>query len=353
LKKVKTYVAMAVTGLMIISFAGCNIIEKTPEAIQKTVLAKVGSEKITKADVDKQLKKNLEDYKTQYGEDFENNATVKEQLKDYRTQIVEALIDEEVLIQSAKDLGVTPTDEEIKAKTDETVNYYKAQAQTEEAYKQMLSDAGYDENSVIEFFNRQTITAMVKAKIVEGLEITDEEIQADYDSKKDSTYMKQPGADVTHLLFTFEKDANGAAVAASEAPALAKAQEARKKVLAGEKISDLATSEAYKAYAIYENLGHLTLDGTSDSGNKMVQEFTDGFKSLPANQISEPIKTSFGYHLILNTAVYAEATVAPLDDTLKGTIKDALLATKQKETYDTKLKELKETLKVKTYEDKI
>jgi len=353
LKRIKTYIAMAVTGVLILSFAGCNLIERTPESIQNTVYAKVGSTKITKGEVDKAAKQYLDQYKTQYGDDFENNATIKDKLKELRQQQVDGLVSNEVIFQSAKELGVTPTDEEIQTQVDDRIKFYKEALKTDDAYKTWLEQNGYDETSIVEFLKKQVVISMAVDKMLEGVDITDEEVQSDYDSKKDTTYTKKAGADVTHLLFAPEKDASGNAVEGADAAALARAQEARTKVLAGAKISDLATSDAYKAYSKYEDLGRVSFEGVAASGSSMVKEFTDGFKSLPANQISEPIKTSFGYHLILNTKIYTESTVTPLDDTLKKTIKDALLQTKQESVYTTKLDELKKDITIKLYEDKI
>lgn len=353
MKKVRTYTVMAIAGLMMFSFAGCNIIEKTPESIQDTVYAKVGSTKITKGEVDKTIKQYLDQYKTQYGEAFETNAKVIEELKKLREQQINSLVESEVLFQSAKDMGVTPTDEEIQAKVDERIKYFKDQLQTEEAYNSWLQEQGYDEGSIVALLKKMAVENMVYDKIIEGIEVTDEEVLADYDEKKASTYIRKPGADVTHLLFASEQDASGAPVAGAEPAALARAQEARKKVLAGATLIDLSTSEEYKAYALYEDLGHISFEGVSDAGGSMVQEFTDGFKSLPVNQVSEPIKTSFGYHLIINTKIYTEAEITPLDDKLKETIKTTLLQAKQQTQYTAKVEELKKTAKVKLYEDRL
>ena len=46
MKKIKNIVAAVAITTMAFSITGCKMIEKTPEAIQKTVLAKVGDEKI-------------------------------------------------------------------------------------------------------------------------------------------------------------------------------------------------------------------------------------------------------------------------------------------------------------------
>ena len=69
MRKIKNILAIATIATMTFSMAGCKMIEKTPEAIQKTVLAKVGDEKITMADVNGELQADI-DYLTEtYGED--------------------------------------------------------------------------------------------------------------------------------------------------------------------------------------------------------------------------------------------------------------------------------------------
>ena len=88
MRKIKNIVVAAAITTMAFSITGCKMIEKTPEAIQKTVLAKVGGEKITMADVNSELQADI-DYLTEtYGEDYENNIddSLKEQLKKARNK---------------------------------------------------------------------------------------------------------------------------------------------------------------------------------------------------------------------------------------------------------------------------
>ena len=60
MRSIKRIVLAAVVATMAFSMAGCKLIQKTPEAIQNTVLAKVGSEKITLGDVDAELKADID-----------------------------------------------------------------------------------------------------------------------------------------------------------------------------------------------------------------------------------------------------------------------------------------------------
>jgi peptidyl-prolyl cis-trans isomerase C len=79
----------------------------------------------------------------------------------------------------------------------------------------------------------------------------------------------------------------------TEEEALAKAQELRKKLLAGGDFAALAKTESDDATS-GANGGDL---GSFKHG-QMVAEFDQAAFGLPVGQVSEPVKTRYGYHLI-------------------------------------------------------
>lgn len=79
----------------------------------------------------------------------------------------------------------------------------------------------------------------------------------------------------------------------TDAEALAKAQELRKRLVAGEDFAKLAKAESDDASS-GANGGDL---GTFHHG-QMVPAFDAAASSLKAGEISEPVKTQFGYHII-------------------------------------------------------
>lgn len=79
----------------------------------------------------------------------------------------------------------------------------------------------------------------------------------------------------------------------TEEEALAKTQELRKRLVAGEDFAKLATAESDDSTASKQG-GSL---GSFTRGH-MVPAFEQAAFTLPAGQVSEPIKTQFGYHLI-------------------------------------------------------
>lgn len=51
MSKIRKLISVVLTGVMLLSVAGCSVIQRTAESKGKTVLAKVGDEKITLDDV--------------------------------------------------------------------------------------------------------------------------------------------------------------------------------------------------------------------------------------------------------------------------------------------------------------
>jgi peptidyl-prolyl cis-trans isomerase C len=80
----------------------------------------------------------------------------------------------------------------------------------------------------------------------------------------------------------------------TDVEALAKAKEVRAKIVAGAKFEDQAKAESDDTGS-GENGGDL---GTFGAG-QMVPEFDEVVFKAPVGQVTEPIKTAYGYHLIL------------------------------------------------------
>jgi len=347
LKKIGNLVAMILTGVMILLFVGCNIVERTEESKQKVVLAKVGKTKITKADVDKAIKTYLDYYKEQCGDDFESDETLRSALKSLRTQQLQGLVDKEVLLQSKDKVGVNPTDEEVQTEVDKRIDYYKESLGTEESYESFIESYGYNDESFKEYLKQQVVLGMIVDSIISDVEVTDENIEEYYNENIDK-YTTKAGADVTHILVRIEKDDDGNVVENGEEVAKEKAELIRKKALSGESLSHIANSDEFKNVCTYEELGRVNFE---DSG--MDQEFEDAFKKLSVGEVSEVVETNYGYHVIVNTAVYPQNIVKSLDDALKQEIKGIVLYNKQEDIYKEKLEQFKKNLNVKIYENRL
>lgn len=191
MEKMKKYLTITLVITFILALTGCDLIERNADSVDKTVYAKVGRTKITKGEVDQALKQYLDYYKSNYGEDYESNSEIKETLKSLRIQQLDGLVDKEVLYQNAKNLGVQPTEDEINAEVDNRIAYYKDVVGSDEKYTAWLEGIGYNEESFKENLKNMIIVSMVVDKILEDVEVSDEEVEKYYNDNIDNYTNKQ------------------------------------------------------------------------------------------------------------------------------------------------------------------
>lgn len=337
MRKIKNIVAIAAITTMAFSITGCKMIEKTPEAIQKTVLAKVGDEKITMADVNSELQADIDYLIETYGEDYESTIddTLKEQLKSARLSVLEQLVEDKVLITKGTELGYIPSDEELAtAIEEERANFVEAYG-GEDELQEALEYYGMTDEKFEAFLENLVKTDKVKEAIIQDVTVTDEEIETYYNENID-TYTTGAGANAVHILFETEEEA----------------QAAKDKIDSGETTFEELYAE-YEAnatsgtYPLSEDLGYV-----ENEEDGFDTDFLAGFKVLKEGEVSAPVASSFGYHIIKVEGVQTEEVVTSLDE-VKETIKSTLLSEKQEELYNSTLEQWEEELNVKLYEDRL
>jgi parvulin-like peptidyl-prolyl isomerase len=138
----------------------------------------------------------------------------------------------------------------------------------------------------------QALAGVLFKEIQRNVKVDDAALHAYYDQNK----AKYEEAKASHILIRFqgssvplrtgEKDL-------TQEEALAKITDIRKKLVAGGSFSDMAKAESDDTGS-GANGGSL---GTFGHG-QMVPEFEKAAFTAPVGEISEPIKTQFGYHLV-------------------------------------------------------
>lgn len=329
MKRIKKIIAAVAILTIAVSAMGCKMIEKTPEAIQKTVLATVGNEKITKGDLDKQIAAQL---KQQFGDDYATNTKVQQQVKQAKQQGLNNLVTQSILLQKATELNLKPSDDEINSKVDEQITQIKSQYTQEGQFEDALKQANLTEDQLKDEFKKQVIMNAVQQDIVKDITVTDEDIQTYYDENKDKQFSVGAGANVSHILVDDEETAKGL----------------KAKIDAGADFATLAKENSKDTGTATKggSLGFIPYNST-----QYVAEFVEGFKNLKEGEVSAPVKSQYGYHIIKATGLKT-ATVTPLDQ-VKDQIKSTLTQQKQSETFNAKIEEWKTALKVKTYDDQL
>lgn len=170
--------------------------------------------------------------------------------------------------------------------------YAELETMVQEARKRKLDEDG----EVKQLMGIQSDSVLANAlakRISEDTHFTDLDLRSYYDTHK-SEFEEAKGS---HILIRF-KGAAGTPSKAGEKEltdpeALAKAQDLRKQILAGADFAALAKANSADPGSAVKG-GEL---GTFRHG-QMVAPFDQAAFTIPVGEVSEPVKTQFGYHLI-------------------------------------------------------
>lgn len=342
LKNIRRLICSALITAFAFSAVGCSMIEKTQDAVNKTVLAKVGKVDITRATLDSKMEEDvISQLKTTYGEDYRKNSEAMAKYKESAPSYLEQAVTEEILLQKAKEWNLIPDltkmDEEVQKELDSIkTNYFDGD---QKKFDEGIVELGYTLDSLKDQIKEQLTNqkdqiaeSRAYQYLLKDITVTDDEIKGFYDTNKETYFMTSPGANLAHILVPTEDEA----------------KTIKAKIDGGASFADMA-----KQYGT---------DGTKESGGdlgfysydstQLVPEFMEGAKNLKEGEVSQPVKTQFGYHLIKATNITGDSKVTPLEE-VKEQIKSSLLQDKQSTAFTTKLEELKKELNVKTYESKI
>lgn len=228
-----------------------------------------------------------------------------------------------------------PSDEELATAIEEEKAKFTEAYGGEEGLKEALEYYGMSDEKFDSFIENLVKTDKVKEAMIKDVTVSDEEIEQYYNDNIDK-YTVKAGANAKHILFETEEEA----------------QDAKNKIDSGETtFEDLYSQyEANKSSGtkpLSEDLGYV-----ENEQEGYDTDFLAGFKTLKEGEVSAPVKSSFGYHIIKVEGVQTEDKVTPLDD-VKDSIKSTLLSEKQEEVYNSTLEEWKKDLNVKLYEDRL
>ncbi|MFN4197080.1 MAG: peptidylprolyl isomerase [Caldimicrobium sp.] len=162
-----------------------------------------------------------------------------------------------------------------------------------------------------------------------NLTVTEEEMRKYYENNK-SNYREPEGVQLKHILiFVDSKEGKEA-----EERALNKAKQIRDQLLKGAKFEELAKLHS-DDLASRNKGGDLGILRKGDT----IPEFEEKIFSLKVGEISEPIRSPYGYHIV---KVVKKVPASQLSfETVKDRIKEDLLKEKEKEQLEKELENLK------------
>jgi len=235
--------------------------------------------------------------------------------KQYGASVLNMMISNKVVDLEADKAKVKVTDKEIQAELDKMVEQYGGQ----ETFNMLLAQNGVTED----LFKEQIEQNLKVTKILEpSIEITDDEIKTYFEDNK-ASFDTPEQVEASHILVEDEDTAKEVKKKLDEGGDFAK--------LAEEYSTDTQTKEKGG------ELGYF-------ASGQMVEAFDKAAFSMKVDEISDPVKTDYGYHIIKVTGK-KEAKEATLEDS-KAKIKEDLLATKVQEQASTWLTEATAKYKV-------
>lgn len=170
------------------------------------------------------------------------------------------------------------------------------------------------------------IKAYLRKEIEDTVRVSDEDAKKYYEANKDK--FKEPEkVNISHILVDNE----------------AEAKDILSKLKGGADFAALAKEKSKDASK--DKGGELGLIAKGQT----VPEFEQAAFALQSGQISDVVKTQFGYHIIKVTEKQPEKMMAY--DEIKDQLKQMMLSGKQKERFDMLLKDLKDKNKVVIYKD--
>ncbi|MCM3217591.1 peptidylprolyl isomerase [Niallia taxi] len=274
-------IILPILGIVLIALIVVAVI-----LVQKSnTVASVDGEKITQNDLDEALNK-------QYG-----------------TSILQTLIANKVVDLEAEKEKIKVTDKEKKAELDDLIE----SSGGEDAFNAALEANGASKADIEEELLRYL---KIKKLLEPRIEITDDQIKSYFNENK-ASFDTPEQVEASHILVADEKTA----------------KEVKKKLDDGEDFADLA-KEYSTDTATKDNGGEL---GYFSSG-QMVEEFEKAAFSMDVDEISDPVKTDNGWHIIKVTG-HKDAVEAKLDDH-KDEIKDTLFEQQMNTEYSTWLTEI-------------
>lgn len=171
-------------------------------------------------------------------------------------QALQVLVIEKVLADTYE-----VTDKEVNAQLE------KEKEEMGEGFEQYLTQQGQTEESYKKYIR---LNLLQEKALTEGVEVSDEEVAAHYENMKTEL-------EARHVLVADEETA----------------KEVKAKLDSGAEFAAVAKEYSTEPAAAETggDLGWFTAE-------KMVKEFSDAAYDLEVNEISEPVKSEFGYHII-------------------------------------------------------
>lgn len=255
----------------------------------------------------------------------------EKQLNSIKQDIAERMVEKELLYQKTRELGIDVDMDKV----DSQINQFKQKFDDEKQYQQQLSQMGYTEELLrSEIKQNMAIQKLIEEEIASKVSLSDKEAEKYY---KDNTQEFETPARVKarHILIKTESDASES----DNKEAKKKIQAAEKRLEKGEEFAKVAKDVSEGPSS--EKGGDL---GFFSKG-RMVKGFEDAAFALEPGEVSDIVKTRFGYHLI--KVEDKEPASQKSFEEVKGNLKEKMKNEKVSKEMESYLNDLRQKADIK------
>jgi peptidyl-prolyl cis-trans isomerase C len=278
-----------VIGLFI--FPACAVAEDPVKTTEKSdteqtadtgkmVVAKVNKTEILESDLDQAINTVVAQ-----NPQLQSLMSSDDQMKEFKAQVLQQLISTELLAQEGKKLNIKDLDQQV----DEAYKKVKANFPNEEDFQKSLTLQNMTEADLRkEIENSVRIQNLIDQNVKKDVSVSEEETKSFYDKNQDK-FIEKESVKASHILVQSDKDTEKE----KDEKAREKIDGLLKRAKNGEDFAALAkeNSEDPSAERNSGELGYF-------SKGQMVPEFEDAAFALKVGEISDVVKTPFGYHII-------------------------------------------------------
>lgn len=212
----------------------------------------------------------------------------REKFEHLRTQALENLINQKVLLTKAQEDSITVDERQIDQVLDERmkaiVQQLGSEQKAEEYFGQPLRKIRRTFRTDIE---EQLMVRNLQQKKMRDLKVSRREVEQFYQTYKDSLPMVAASVKLSHVLFSIQAGEEAVQAAREKIESL------QKRILAGEDFATLA-GEFSEDPGSSKRGGELGLIQRGD----FVREFEEAAFALEPDQVSDIVRSQFGFHII-------------------------------------------------------
>ncbi len=231
----------------------------------------------------------------------QNVSRVQEEAVRFNT--LRQLIDYEIMLQAAKDERVTPSRTELDERMNQLKEYYG------ESFRDILRQQGMTEREVRDLISEEMQVEAIRTQ-KSSVAISDADVRAAYDRSLIELNAR-------HILVEPEPLEDGGLDWDS---ARAQAEELSARLADGADFAELAKEHSDDTGSA-ESGGEI---GWVSADSPLVSEFIDALFALEVNEVSAPVRSQFGYHIIQATEQRERETEAEPFEDVKESLREQL-----------------------------